>query len=586
MTGGGGDRDVPRHRALDAVAARRFDDALGLLPALAAQLPDDPLVAFAHAEALWGTGDPGAALARFEAALTRDPACLRLRARYGLALIAAGRAVEALDHLERALAALPADQPVAALAEHFATPLAFTPVAGDAACQLGQTLLAAGRLDDAIAALRHAVALDDTAALPRLLLGGALALRGEVAGALAAYRAAVRLAPEDALGWRALAEALRRLGPSDEAEACAQAAHSLERRRPDRALCVGNALMAAGAETAAHDWLVRSMASAAWARDIPAPADGRLRVGVLAAPGRVNTPLDFVLDTTAHAVEPILLLDGFAYPDDRIAASYHVLFNAVADPDRGSAAVALADALAARIGLPVINPPRAILATTRERVAERLAGIDGCVAPATARHDTAALRSAAGLARAIAEIGLPLLARPVGSHGGAAIERLDSAPALAAYVAWPAAGALYLTRFHDYRSPDGRYRKYRLIFVDGEPLPYHLAIGDDWLVHYVGTPMAEDAHLRDEEAAFLADWRGALGARAAAALDAIGGAIGLDYAGIDCALLPDGRLLLFECNAAMLVRHVDQPPMFDYKRASAERIRSAVSAMLARRASA
>ena len=98
--------------------------------------------------------------------------------------------------------------------------------------------------------------------------------------------------------------------------------------------------------------------------------------------------------------------------------------------------------------------------------------------------------------------------------------------------------------------------------------------------------MAEAAVLRDEEAAFLADWRGHVGARAASALVEIGTRMGLDYCGIDCAVLPDGTLLLFECNAAMLVRHTAQPAMFDYKRAPAERIRDALSRLLERRAAA
>jgi hypothetical protein len=325
------------------------------------------------------------------------------------------------------------------------------------------------------------------------------------------------------------------------------------------------------------------MADTSWGRGTPAARD-RLRVGVLAAPGRANTPLDFVLDAGAHAVELVPMLAGFAYPHARIAASFDVLFNAVADPDRGAVALAVADDVVARVGRPVVNPPRAILGTTRERVAARLGAIAGCAVPATGRYATAALESDAGIARAVAEIGLPVLARPIGSHGGAAIERLDTAAALAAYLAWPAADAVYLTRFHEFRSADGRYRKYRLIYVDGDVLPYHLAIGDDWLVHYVGTPMAEDAALREEEAAFLADWRRAVGARATAALEAIGAAMALDYAGIDCAVLADGTLLLFECNAAMLVRHTDTAGLFDYKREPAERIRAAVSRMLARRA--
>ncbi|MEJ0067711.1 MAG: tetratricopeptide repeat protein [Pseudomonadota bacterium] len=576
-----------RRQALNAVAHRDFDAALALLPAVAAQLPDDPVVRLALAEASWGTGDAAGALPHFEAALAHDPDRLHVRARRALALLAAEHPAEALEQLETVIAALPLDGPIEAMAAPFVAPLAFEPAAADAVLLLGQILLAGGALELAIAALHRAVATAPVAASPRLVLGAALALRGETAASLECYQTAVRLDPDEPLGWTALERSLRALGQTDEAETYAVAALGLSRDFPDRELLVGNALLTAGAPAEARTRFVRCMANASWTRDpMPDRAD-RLRVGVLAAPGRANMPLDFILDRAVHGFEIVLMLEDFAYPHDRIAARYDVLFNAVADPDAGQAAVQLAAGFAARVPLlPIANPPRAILDTTRERVAARLTGIAGCDVPATGRYSTRTLGTAAGVERALAEIGLPLLARPVGSHGGARLERIDTADALGRYVAWAAADELYLTRYHEFRSADGRYRKYRFIHVDGELLPYHLAIGDDWLVHYFRTGMAADATLRDEEAAFLASWADPIGPSGIAALREIGARIALDYCGIDCAVQPDGRLLLFECNAAMLVRHTGQPAMFDYKRAPAERIRDAVSRMLARRAAA
>src|SRR5581483_3593584 len=152
---------------------RDFDAALAALPNMAARWPDDPVIALAHAEAVWAAGDPVAALRHFETALAHGAEGPRPRARYGLALLAAGRAVEALEQLERALAGLPGDASLDAAAHAFETPFAFAPAAADAALQLGQTLLGAGRLEPAIAALRHAAARDP-AALPSVILGSAL----------------------------------------------------------------------------------------------------------------------------------------------------------------------------------------------------------------------------------------------------------------------------------------------------------------------------------------------------------------------------------------------------------------------------
>jgi hypothetical protein len=118
------------------------------------------------------------------------------------------------------------------------------------------------------------------------------------------------------------------------------------------------------------------------------------------------------------------------------------------------------------------------------------------------------------------------------------------------------------------------------MFVDGEPYPYHLAIDANWMVHYHRAPMADNAWMRDEEARFLSAPGEALACRPGVLRD-VAGACGLDYFGIDCAVLADGTLLVFEADAAMLVHGFDPQPV---KRAAYERIRAALSALFARRA--
>jgi hypothetical protein len=61
--------------------------------------------------------------------------------------------------------------------------------------------------------------------------------------------------------------------------------------------------------------------------------------------------------------------------------------------------------------------------------------------------------------------------------------------------------------------------------------------------------------------------QGVIGQRAVAALGAIGETLGLDYAGVDFALGPDGTLLLFEANATMVINPPDPDPIWDYRRA-------------------
>jgi hypothetical protein len=120
-----------------------------------------------------------------------------------------------------------------------------------------------------------------------------------------------------------------------------------------------------------------------------------------------------------------------------------------------------------------------------------------------------------------------------------------------------------------------------MIFVDGRAYPYHLAIARDWLVHYWTAGMEQDAARREEERRFLAEPSAALGPGAMQAVEAVGQRLGLDYAGIDFGLLGDGRVVVFEANATMLV-HPERDPCFAYRNPSVEAIRAGFAAMLMR----
>ena len=72
--------------------------------------------------------------------------------------------------------------------------------------------------------------------------------------------------------------------------------------------------------------------------------------------------------------------------------------------------------------------------------------------------------------------------------------------------------------------------------------------------------------------------------RHADAFSALHRRIGLDYFGIDCAELPDGRLLLFEADVAMIVHDLDPEELFPYKKPAMHRLFAAFQAELARTA--
>ena len=237
---------------------------------------------------------------------------------------------------------------------------------------------------------------------------------------------------------------------------------------------------------------------------------------------------------------------------------YAIVLNAIGDPDIAGASRPAVDAFLAGCGQPVLNPPARVEATYRHRIGEALAGVAELIVPRTIRL-TAGEIAAEGLAKAVTQAGLapPVIVRPTGSHGGRGLGLAGDANALDRMQLDGGADApdaldAYVTTFHDYRSADGFYRKYRMIFVDRKPHAYHLAIGGHWMVHHQSTDMAGDPTRIAEELAFLRDPQAAIGPRAMAAIRAIGQRLDLDYGGIDFSVTAGGQVLLFEANATML----------------------------------
>jgi len=231
---------------------------------------------------------------------------------------------------------------------------------------------------------------------------------------------------------------------------------------------------------------------------------------------------------------------------------YAIVLNAIGDPDIALASRGAVDAFLADCDKPILNPPARVAATFRQRIGETLAGIDDLIVPHTIRLTTAEV-AAEGLADAVAAAGLapPVIVRPTGSHGGQGLALAGDMDALT-QVQLGARADAYVTAFHDYRSADGFYRKYRMIFVDRAPYAYHLAISRQWMVHHRSADMQDDPVRIGEELAFLRDPEAAIGKRAMAAIRAIGQRLDLDYGGVDFGVTEDGRVLLFEANATML----------------------------------
>jgi glutathione synthase/RimK-type ligase-like ATP-grasp enzyme len=288
-----------------------------------------------------------------------------------------------------------------------------------------------------------------------------------------------------------------------------------------------------------------------------------------------NTPLELIVDTDRVTLHRYYIDDTDTALADEALPPYDVLFNSIAESDSAANALRLARTFAERARREPINAPEAVAAIGRTQVAARFAASPSIVAPPIERVTPAML-----LERTIAE---SLIVRPVGSQAGIGLARIDDTAALRAYLAERTDPEYFVMPFIDYRNDDGFFRKYRVMFVAGQPYACHLAISPRWMIHYYNAAMAEHQWMRDEEARFIANLDSVFSGPLADALAEIAAAVPLEYFGIDCAISRDGRLLLFEADAAMLVHGTDPPELYPYKRAGFERIQRALTRLLEQR---
>jgi aromatic-L-amino-acid/L-tryptophan decarboxylase len=302
-----------------------------------------------------------------------------------------------------------------------------------------------------------------------------------------------------------------------------------------------------------------------------------------------NTPLEKLLDE--QVFQTYVVVADFHDRETPLPA-HQLVVNGIGDGDVASAALAAAESLLALTSAPVVNLPAAVLASRRCENASRLGKLPGIKAPATVTFSYSLLGGENGPA-ALAGAGFtfPLLLRTPGFHMGRHFVCVDSVETLGEAVAGlPGAGdpaaTVMAIEYLDARGTDGCARKYRVMVVNGQLYPLHLAISKDWKIHYFSADMRDRAEHRREEANFLADMPGVLGAKAMAALQGLAAVLGLDYGGIDFGLNAECEILLFEANATMVVEQPDGDPRWDYRRAAVGRIHTAVRDLLLGRAGA
>jgi len=266
---------------------------------------------------------------------------------------------------------------------------------------------------------------------------------------------------------------------------------------------------------------------------------------------------------------------------------HKLVVNAIGDADICQPALRAAQAFLRTSNAPVINPPTAIMQTGRIDNAKKLGRIAGVVTPKMVllQRDRFLVKDSA---RYLEKRGLtfPFLLRTPGFHAGQNFLHVADSNALAEAVSSMPGQKLLAIQFINTADANGKFCKYRVMFVNGQLFPLHAALSDHWKVHYFSADMAENPHYRSFEQAFLENMSGVLGQPAINALAAIRDDLGLDYGGIDFSLTQQGKIILFEANATMVVNPPGNEKIWSYRQEPIKKVISAFQEMLYQRSSA
>lgn len=346
-------------------------------------------------------------------------------------------------------------------------------------------------------------------------------------------------------------------------------------------------LLVAGQPKAAKDLLAIALGFQRCFPLVHGTGDGlRILVFKVAGDLMANTPVEFLLEGSDAVLLAYYVDAQTPHLDD--LPPHDVAMIAIAESQANRPVLDNLSRLLAGWSGPIINGrPERIAALTRMGVATALADEPSLAVAALQCMDRGTLevtaRNAPGMSPQLPGGGFPVLVRPLDSHAGQGLAKIDSEPGLAGYLASHADAQFYVTQFVDYRSRDGLYRKYRVAVIDGVAYPSHLAISDHWMVHYLNAAMDVHASRRAEEARWMESFESDFGQRHAAGFAALANRLGLDYFAIDCSETSDGRLLVFEADVAMIVHALDPAETYAYKKPAMKKLFGAFLAALERR---
>ncbi len=319
---------------------------------------------------------------------------------------------------------------------------------------------------------------------------------------------------------------------------------------------------------------------------LPSRRATTLRLLAIMAPGDLmaNAPLPFLFEDADIELTMLYLRPGEPLPDE---LPPHDIITVAASENQTNHPLLRDLEQALKVwGSPVFNRPDRIMLTARDKACQLLHDLPGVYMPATAQVTRADLLGVLDGRRELADWltqgAFPIIIRPLDSHAGHGLEKVETLDELRIYLSAATEDAFYISPFVDYQNADGLFRKYRVVMVDGVPFAGHMGVSSHWMIHYLNAGMTESAEKRAEEEQFMRSFDTGFAQRHGGPLKTLSERFGLEYLVIDCAETPTGDLLVFEVDPGAVVHSMDPPALFPYKSAHMQKVFKAFRAMLQR----
>lgn len=231
-----------------------------------------------------------------------------------------------------------------------------------------------------------------------------------------------------------------------------------------------------------------------------------------------------------------------------------LIFNEIVQPDTHGVALGKAMKLFAQFDsqIGIINHPKYMAKTTRDQIYQHLHDIPNLIAPETLRvkvcspHDILTAFQNSSLQ-------YPFIIRECGLHNGDKMFVIKQESDIFELYALPFDGReFYLIQFYDYQVK-GVYRKFRLFVIDGKAYIFHARHHHHWKIHHTSCYefLKQNPEYLDQEISLLKNFDTEIRPQIEPMITAMHQRLQLDHLGMDCAITPEGQLLIFEANASM-----------------------------------